>query len=105
MTLREKYSIFTFEGAVKPKNFYKVIGAIRAVAGYDEEKHSYCTLSLAQKVGHSLKKIGDIILCRAIAGENENLIKAAERFTQLCMKEWTGQVSHCTSYIEQVKIQ
>ncbi len=94
LTLREKYSIFTFEDAVKPKNFYKIIGAVRAVAGYDEEKHSYCTPSLALKVGHSLKKIGDIILCRAIAAEDENLIKAAERFTQLCTKEWAGQVSH-----------
>ncbi|KAI3364057.1 hypothetical protein L3Q82_010889 [Scortum barcoo] len=38
--------------------------------------------------------MGDIILCRAISAEDENLIKAAERFTKLCTKEWTGQVSH-----------
>lgn len=94
LTLRKKYSIFSFEDAVKPNNFYKIVGAVREVAGYDEEKHSYCTPSLALKLGHSLKKIGDIILCRAIAAENENLIKAAERFTQLCTKEWAGQVSH-----------
>ena len=94
LTLRKKYSIFSFEEAVKPNHFYKIIGAVRAVAGYDEEKHSYCTPSLALKLGHSLKKIGDIILCRAIAAEDEDLIKAAERFTQLCTKQWATQVSH-----------
>ncbi|XP_030251292.1 uncharacterized protein LOC115568284 isoform X4 [Sparus aurata] len=94
LTLRQKYSIFSFEDAVKPNNFYKIIGAVKTVAGYDEEKHSYSTPSLALKLGHSLKKIGDIILCRAISAEDEILIKAAERFTKLCTKEWAGQVSH-----------
>lgn len=78
LTLRQKYSIFSFEDAVKPNNFYKIIGAVKTVAGYDEEKHSYSTPSLALKLGHSFKKICDDILCRAISAENEILIKAAE---------------------------
>ncbi|XP_076587412.1 uncharacterized protein LOC143321144 isoform X2 [Chaetodon auriga] len=94
LTLREKYSILSFEDAVKPSNFYKIVGAVKTVAGYNEERHSYCTPSLALKLGHSLKKVGDIILCRAIAAEDENLIKAADRFTKLCTKEWAGQISH-----------
>lgn len=94
LTLRTKSCIFSFEDAVKPNNFYKIIGAVKSVAGYDEEKHTYCTPSLALKLGHSLKKIGDIILCRAISAQDENMIQAAERFTQLCTKEWAGQVTH-----------
>ncbi|XP_074532471.1 uncharacterized protein LOC141807667 isoform X2 [Halichoeres trimaculatus] len=94
LTLRESYSMHTFEDAIRPNNFYKIVSAVKKVAGYDEEKHSYSTPSLALKLGHSLKKIGDIILCRAIAAEDENMIKAAERFTKLCSKEWAGQVSH-----------
>ncbi|XP_054637986.1 uncharacterized protein LOC129185220 isoform X2 [Dunckerocampus dactyliophorus] len=93
LTLRKTNSIFSFEDATKPKNFYKVIEAVRTVAGYDEEKTCYRTPSLALKLGHSLKKIGDIILCRAIAAEDEQMIKAAERFIHLCTKEWTGLVS------------
>ena len=89
-----KSSIFSFEDAVKPTNFYRVIEAVKDVAGYDEEKHCYRTPSLALKLGHSLKKIGDIILCRAISSEDEATIKAAERFTRLCTKEWTELVSH-----------
>lgn len=38
--------------------------------------------------------IGDIILCRAIAAENEEMIKAAERFTKLCSNERTELTSH-----------
>lgn len=94
LTLKKTKSIFSFEDATKPKNFYKVIEAVKTLAGYDEEKNCYRTPSLALKLGHSLKKIGDIILCRAISAEDEKMIKAAERFTQLCTKQWTGLVSH-----------
>ncbi|KAK0151492.1 hypothetical protein N1851_007208 [Merluccius polli] len=90
----KRSSIFSFEDAVKPTNFYRVIEAVKDIAGYDEEKHCYHTPSLALKLGHSLKKIGNIILCRAISAEDEVTIKAAERFTRLCAKEWTELVSH-----------
>jgi len=76
MSLRSKCSLFSFEDAVKPNNFYKVIEAVRDVAGYDEEKHCYHIPSLALKLGHSLKKIGSIILCRAIAAEDDQSIRA-----------------------------
>ncbi|XP_056088670.1 uncharacterized protein LOC130087901 [Rhinichthys klamathensis goyatoka] len=94
LTLRKKYFIFSFEDAVKPNNFYKVIEAVKDVAGYDEKSHSYKTPSLALKLGHSLNKIGDIILCRAIAAEDDGMTKAAERFKRLCSSEWAEHVSH-----------
>ena len=102
LTLRTKYSTFGFEDAVKPSNFYKIIGA---VAGYNKEKHSYSTPSLALKLGHSLKKISNIILCRAIAAEDENLIKAADRFTTLHKRMGRTSLTHCTGYFDQVKVQ
>lgn len=46
LTLRQKYSVFSFKDAVKPNNFYKVIGAVKTVAGYDDGKHSYQVLPL-----------------------------------------------------------
>lgn len=72
----------------------KVIDAVRDVTGYDEGEPCYHTPGLALKLGHSPKKIGDIILCRVIAAENEEMIKAAERFTKLCSNEWTELTSH-----------
>ncbi len=94
LRLRRKYSMYSFEDAVKPNNFYKVVGAVKDVAGYDEKSHLYKTPSLALKLGHSLNKIGDIILCRAIAVEDDVMTKTAERFRRLCSSEWAGHVSH-----------
>ncbi|XP_052409540.1 uncharacterized protein LOC127955927 isoform X1 [Carassius gibelio] len=94
LELRRKYSIYSFEDAVKPNNFYKVVEAVQDVAGYDENTHLYKTPSLPLKLGHSLNKIGDIILCRAIAIEDDVMTRAAEQFKRLCSSEWTGHVSH-----------
>ncbi len=41
LTLRGQYSIFSIEDAVKPANFHVVIQAVKKVAGFDEEMHSY----------------------------------------------------------------
>nr|XP_055031632.1 uncharacterized protein LOC129420647 [Misgurnus anguillicaudatus] len=84
LSMKKKFAILSFEDALKPNNFYKVIEAVKDVAGYEEKSHSYKTPSLALKLGHSLNKIADIILCRAIAGEDDALTKAAERFKRLC---------------------
>ncbi len=94
LRLRRKYSMYSFEDAVKPNNFYKVVEAVKDVAGYDEKSHLYKTPSLALKLGHSINKIGDIILCRAIAVDDDVMTKAAERFRRLCSSEWAGHVSH-----------
>ena len=94
LSLRKECSIFNFTDALKPTNFDRVIEAVKDVAGYDEEKHCYRTPSLALKLGRSLKKIGNIILSRAISAEDDVTIKAAERFTRLCTKEWATLVSH-----------
>ncbi|XP_073715804.1 uncharacterized protein [Misgurnus anguillicaudatus] len=94
LSMKKKFAILSFEDALKPNNFYKVIEAVKDVAGYEEKSHSYKTPSLALKLGHSLNKIADIILCRAIAGEDDALTKAAERFKRLCSSEWAEHVSH-----------
>ncbi|KAF4114370.1 uncharacterized protein LOC131539370 isoform X2 [Onychostoma macrolepis] len=94
LRLRRKYSIYSFEDAMKPNDFYKVVEAVKDVAGYDEKSQLYKTPSLALKLGHSLNKIGDIILCRAIAVEDDVMTKAAEQFKRLCSSEWAGHVSH-----------
>ncbi|XP_077091385.1 uncharacterized protein LOC143742422 isoform X2 [Siphateles boraxobius] len=94
LSLRTKYSIFNFEDAIKPNNFCKVVEAVKDVAGYNEKSQSYKTPSLALKLGRSLKKICDIILCRAIAAEDEGMTKAAKRFKRLCSSEWAEHVSH-----------
>ncbi|KAL0152241.1 hypothetical protein M9458_051964 [Cirrhinus mrigala] len=87
-------SIYTIEEAVKPGNFLKVVKAVKKVSGFDEENQTYAAPSLALKIGHSLQKIADIIHCRALMTENEDLMKSTEAFKSLYTSKWCELVSH-----------
>ncbi|XP_054867654.1 uncharacterized protein LOC129349183 isoform X1 [Amphiprion ocellaris] len=78
-----------------PSNFHFVIDAVKAVAGFDEEKNVYKTPSLALKLGHSLKKIADILECEAHMAEsdNEGFINSLNRTRKLFEKKWDVSVS------------
>nr|XP_033949329.1 uncharacterized protein LOC117454265 [Pseudochaenichthys georgianus] len=80
LTLRKEFSIQTLEDAVRPANFHVVICAVKRVSGFKEEKHFCQTPSLALKLGHSLRKICDIIHCRALMAEDSELIKSIQTF-------------------------
>lgn len=51
LTVRRKFSIYNLEEALTPNSFFRVNEAVKDVAGYNEESHSYKTLILALK-GH-----------------------------------------------------
>ncbi|XP_039675539.1 uncharacterized protein LOC120570916 isoform X4 [Perca fluviatilis] len=89
LALREK-SIFSFEDAIKPKNFFRVVEAVKDLAGFDEKMQSYNKPSLALKLGHSLKKIGTIVLTGADCNEQ---MRDTKTFMKLCAKEWSEHVS------------
>ncbi len=90
LVLQEK-SIFSFEDAIKPINFYKVVEAVKDIAGFDEKMQSYNKPSLALKLGHSLKKIGAIVLT-SIDGD-EQVMRETKTFMKLCAKEWSELVT------------
>lgn len=83
LCLHTEFSVHNVEEAVKPANFQRVVQAVKKVSGFDEEKHSYTTPSLALKLGHTLHKICDIIHCRALMAEDEELIKSTDIFKKL----------------------
>ncbi|XP_062291642.1 uncharacterized protein LOC133996101 isoform X2 [Scomber scombrus] len=87
LALREK-SIFSFEEAIKPENFYRVAEAVKDIAGFDEKMKCYKTPNLASKIGHSLKAIGNIAL--AEADGNEQMMKDTKKFMKLYAKHWTS---------------
>ncbi|XP_059205277.1 uncharacterized protein LOC131984472 [Centropristis striata] len=91
LALHEK-SIYSFEEAIKPKNFNKVVDAVKVLAGFDQKMQGYNKPSLALKIGHSLKKLGNIVL----NGDNcnERKMKDTKTFMKLCTKEWSEQISH-----------
>lgn len=94
LALRKDSAIYTLEDAVKPANIHVVIKAVKKVSGFDEEKNSYQTPSLALKLGHSLQKICDIIHCRALVAEDSQLIQSTQTFKTFCTKKWSELVSH-----------
>ncbi|XP_034748086.1 uncharacterized protein LOC117956880 isoform X2 [Etheostoma cragini] len=89
LALHEK-SIFSFEDAIKPENFSKVVEAVKDLAGFDEKTQIYNKPSLAFKLGHSLKKIGTIVLTGADCNEQ---MRDTKTFMKLCAKEWSQLVS------------
>ncbi|KAM9477350.1 uncharacterized protein Hap1MRO34_010195 isoform 2-T2 [Clarias gariepinus] len=78
-----------------PSNFNFVIDAVKAVSGFNEEKNIYKTPSLALKLGHTLKKIADILECDAQMEEsdNEEFLKNLSRTRGLFEKKWDVCVS------------
>ncbi|XDV36910.1 hypothetical protein PO909_006624 [Leuciscus waleckii] len=94
LCLRTEFSVHNLEDAVKPANFQRVVQAVKKVSGFDEQKHSYQKPSLALKLGHTLKKIADIIHCRALMAEDEELIRHTDIFKKLYTSRWSELVSH-----------
>ncbi|XP_030019143.1 uncharacterized protein LOC115439448 [Sphaeramia orbicularis] len=78
-----------------PSNFNYVVEAVKDVAGFDEDKNIYKTPSLALKLGHSLKKIADILTCEAqMAGsDGEGFLKNVQKSHSLYEKKWDVCVS------------
>ncbi|XP_034747424.1 uncharacterized protein LOC117956459 isoform X1 [Etheostoma cragini] len=94
LCLRTEFSVHNLEEAVKPANFQRVVQAVKKVSGFDEEKDLYQTPSLALKLGHTLQKIADIIHCRALMAEDEELIRNTDTFKQLYASTWSELVPH-----------
>ncbi|KAA8579044.1 hypothetical protein FQN60_010568 [Etheostoma spectabile] len=94
LCLRTEFSVDNLEEAVKPANFQIVVQAVKKVSGFDGKKDSYQTPSLALKLGHTLQKIADIIHCRALMAEDEELIRNTDTFKQLYASTWSELVPH-----------
>lgn len=71
VTLRHTTRIHNMEEAIKPANFFILTNAVKRVSGFDTETSTFKAPSLALKLGHSLRKISDIIMCRALMEEDQ----------------------------------
>ncbi|XP_075962356.1 uncharacterized protein LOC142965335 isoform X3 [Anarhichas minor] len=87
-----KKSIFSIKDAIRPKNFYKVVEAVKDVTGFDEKMQSYNKPSLALRLGHSLKKMCEIVL--AGVDVSDKMMRDSKTFGKLCQREWSQLVSH-----------
>ncbi|KPP58898.1 hypothetical protein Z043_123236 [Scleropages formosus] len=53
---------------------WKLLQLFKRVSAYNEERHCYQSPSLALKLGHSLKKVCEIIHCRALMSEDSRAV-------------------------------
>ena len=83
----------SIQDCIHPAMFGNVVSAVRNVAGFDDSTQSYQTPSLALKLGHSLRKCAKILKGKAIEQQNNELLKNADDFFELCTLEWSDEVS------------
>ncbi|KAK2907321.1 hypothetical protein Q8A67_006306 [Cirrhinus molitorella] len=93
VTLRHTTRIHNME-AIKPGNFFILTSAVKRVSGFDHENSTFKAPSLALKIGHSLRKISDLIMCRALMEEDQEVIDSVRRFHTLHETKWSELVSH-----------
>ena len=85
-------TIITLKDCIHPAKFKLICDGVRAVSGYKDG--TYEKPSLALKLGHSLKKCGNLLRSNAIQNEDKNLQQKAEDFLILIENDWNSEVSH-----------
>ncbi|XP_063061964.1 uncharacterized protein LOC134454738 isoform X2 [Engraulis encrasicolus] len=83
----------TMSDFVIPANFPHVVSAVRHVSGFSAEKNNFRIPSLALKLGHSLKKIADIIECEAMISGEKETVQNARNFKQIYDTKWNECIS------------
>lgn len=78
---------------INPLMFRSVLLAAKEVAGFSDTSHKFRIPALALKLGHSLKKCGQLVKRNALEAGDAALLDQATRFCDLCQMEWTEEVS------------
>ncbi|MED6284205.1 hypothetical protein CHARACLAT_016922, partial [Characodon lateralis] len=86
-----KRTILTFEDAIQPKNFSRVVNSVKNIVGFDPIMQRYIKRGLAFNLGNSLKRIANIVLNGT--NSSETMRSCAKIFIDKCVKEWGGLVS------------
>ncbi|XP_020362082.1 uncharacterized protein LOC109908065 isoform X1 [Oncorhynchus kisutch] len=87
------------EEYIDPANFLHTISAVKAVCGFDSDKNTLKTPSLALKLGHNLQKVADIVSCEARVSGNKKKAQKVEDFKHIyktCWREYISCHAHKT---------
>lgn len=83
----------TIKEHIKPANFMHLVEAVKKLAGYDSEKHTYSCPSLALKIGYSLTKVSMLVESHANVIGDETGAKEAQTFRRVYEAKWNELVS------------
>eukprot|EP00057_Strongylocentrotus_purpuratus_P013398 XP_011667872.1 PREDICTED: uncharacterized protein LOC100891939 [Strongylocentrotus purpuratus] len=90
---KTKNSTTSLADLIDPSKFRDVVEATRTVAGFDGKRHLYVTPSLALKLGHTMKKVCNILLAEGIMAGDKVLEDRCNNFSKLLDMNWHEQVS------------
>lgn len=76
-----------------PSRFCTVLTAVRSLAGFDDEMHTYTKPSLAIKIGQSLKKVAMMLVSKALIEGNTSKEREARDVNTLLTENWDVEVS------------
>ncbi|XP_008286893.1 uncharacterized protein LOC103362345 [Stegastes partitus] len=76
-----------------PSNFRHVVSAVNVLAGYDSERKTYSTPSLALKLGYNLQKTCSIVEANAVKSGDAKLAESAKNFLSVYQKKWNKLIS------------
>lgn len=87
-----------FTDFIKPKEFDRVVDAVKKISSNPSELtekgcQKYSLPSLALKLGHSLKRLAEVIRGRAIRDGDDERRKDVENFILLHDTEWADKIS------------
>ena len=86
-------AVQTLQDCIDPTQFQHVISAVKEMCGFEGEVGKYKTPSLALKIGHSLKKCGNIVKSVALQTGDEQLKKRAIDFLEVCHSDRSSEIS------------
>ncbi|XP_073805417.1 uncharacterized protein si:ch211-235f1.3 isoform X3 [Danio rerio] len=89
-----KAKVKNLEDILIPPMFKLAVDAAKKASGFTASKYRYDRPSLALKLGHSLKTVGDILIGRYVKAENEIAANRVRSFLGLVSSEWNHYVSH-----------
>lgn len=81
------------EDFIDPSKILHTVTAVKKISGYDEEKCTFQTPSLAMKLGHSLQKIASLVSFQAMVDGDSEKAQKARNFTEMYQSRWNELVS------------
>ncbi|KAF3855744.1 hypothetical protein F7725_016467, partial [Dissostichus mawsoni] len=87
-------SVKTLQDILVPPMFKLAVDAAKKASGYTKAKYRYDRPSLALKLGHTLKTVGDILIGQYVKEEDEAAANRVRSFLGLVSSEWNHYVSH-----------
>ena len=83
----------TMEECIRPNLFRNCVVAVKSLAGFNEETSVYDKPSVALKLGHTLSKLTKLVKVNALELRDDDKIKDADYFHELCTLQWSDEVS------------